>query len=55
MSIARKTKMIVEFEGATEFQQRMMRDSLKCALTVWKTFYELKHRKNVISLKEEEL
>ena len=55
MSIARKTKMIVEFESATEFQQKIMRDSLKCVLTAWKTFYELKHKKNIIKLREEEL
>ena len=54
MSIARKTQFIVEFEGGTEFQQRMMRDSLKCVITTWKTFYELKNRRNIINLKEKE-
>ena len=54
MSIARKTQFTIKFEGKTEFQQRMMRDSLKCVITTWKAFYELRNSKNKIEIEEEE-
>jgi len=54
MSIGRRTTFTINFEGGTEFQHSVMRESIHCMLVAWKAFYELKHKKNIIQLKEEE-
>jgi len=52
MSIQRETIFTIKIKGATEFQHRYMRESIKVILSSFKVFYGLRNKRNVIEFNE---